>query len=226
MVTSILGSEASCRSACLLGSGVTEGGDRAPHHGAAWLREHQPSPEDARQGTWKRWRSHQLRCPASWRDAGARVPCVCARYGMAASGPSPPAQLVSTKALGEAHTRITRAIGAPQVGQRATRGHGGWRGDGWSVPERPARSAGGWWRARESSSRGASRRGGGAASHRASHVAGSGGAFLTSRWAVRRRAPHFPGGEGARTGRARQGGGWREPPCRQRAREVKAEEPG
>ena len=41
-----------------------------------------------------------------------------------------PLSLVSTKALGEVHSRMTTRIGAPQVGQRATRGGGGralWR---------------------------------------------------------------------------------------------------
>src|SRR5262245_21470773 len=39
-----------------------------------------------------------------------------------ASGAPHAAQLVSTKALGEVHTRITTGIGTPEVGQRATRG--------------------------------------------------------------------------------------------------------
>jgi hypothetical protein len=40
-------------------------------------------------------------------------------------------QLVSTKLLGEIHTRTTRRLGMPQVGQRAANGWGGVRCDGW-----------------------------------------------------------------------------------------------
>ena len=47
------------------------------------------------------------------------------------SGQRPAAQLVSTKALGEVHRRRMTRIGAPQVGQRATRGGRGVRGSGW-----------------------------------------------------------------------------------------------
>ena len=36
-------------------------------------------------------------------------------------------QLVSTKSLGESHTRMTTHIGVPQVGQRAVHGFGGGR---------------------------------------------------------------------------------------------------
>jgi hypothetical protein len=48
----------------------------------------------------------------------------------ARQGHRPVAQPVSTKALGEVHTRMTTRTGAPQIGQRAA--GGGW-GRGWLV---------------------------------------------------------------------------------------------
>ena len=70
------------------------------------------------------------------------------------------AQPVSTKALGEVHTRMTTRIGAPQVGQRATSGGGGLRCGGGHRWGGPARSGGGWSRAGWHSWHGASRNGG------------------------------------------------------------------
>src|SRR2546428_7650708 len=49
------------------------------------------------------------------------------RVARSSAGPRHGSQLVSTKSLGEVHRRMTRPIGAPQVGQRATRGGGGLR---------------------------------------------------------------------------------------------------
>ena len=48
-------------------------------------------------------------------------PCVARR----SAGPWQGSQLVSTKPLGEVHTRMTTCIGTPQVGQRAASGCGG-----------------------------------------------------------------------------------------------------
>src|SRR5919108_6642222 len=50
------------------------------------------------------------------------------------SGEPHAAQPVSTKALGEVQRRITTHIGAPQVGQRATRSGGGGGGGGGCSP--------------------------------------------------------------------------------------------
>ncbi len=61
------------------------------------------------------------------RTGAVRVPH---RVVLRSSGAHHAAQLVSTKALGEVHTRMTTCIGTPQVGQRATRGGGGVRGGG------------------------------------------------------------------------------------------------
>ena len=62
---------------------------------------------------------------------GLRAPCgrtgaVGGNTGVARSsaGPCHGSQLVSTKPLGDVHTRMTTCIGTPQVGQRATRGSG------------------------------------------------------------------------------------------------------
>jgi hypothetical protein len=54
-----------------------------------------------------------------------------------ASGPRHGSQLVSTKSLGEVQSRITTRMGAPQVGQQATRGGEGVCRGGWLSMGRP-----------------------------------------------------------------------------------------
>ena len=77
-----------------------------------------------------------LRLP--WgRTSAVRVPpWVVSR----SSGAPQAAQLVSTKALGEVHSRLTTDSATPQVGQRATRGGGDLRGGGVSSPGWPGTS--------------------------------------------------------------------------------------
>src|SRR5262252_11173759 len=65
------------------------------------------------------------------RTRAVRVPL---RVVSRSSGAPHAAQLVSTKALGEVHTRITTCIDTPQVGQRATCGSEGLHKDGISSP--------------------------------------------------------------------------------------------
>src|SRR2546428_11065531 len=80
------------------------------------------------------------------------------RVARSSAGPRHGSQLVSTKSLGEVHRRMTRPIGAPQVGQRATRGGGGlrcggglWLGGACSIYGRAGASGGaqlGWRKAK------------------------------------------------------------------------------
>src|SRR5207245_10724365 len=92
--------------------------------------------EEHRDASVGRWKVVTLRAPAA---LCGRIPD-CGRTGAVggphrvaprAAGPRPAAQLVSTQALGEVHRRMLTRIGAPQVGQRATRGCGGGRCGGW-----------------------------------------------------------------------------------------------
>ena len=152
-----------CRSTCLIGYCVTRGWvSCAPHHGEAWPQGHQQEHRDASAGRWK-----AVALPLS-----ATLGCLmagCGRTGAvgwtprvarSSSGHSHAAQPESTKSLCEVHRRMMTRIGAPQVGQRATRGVGGWRlgrGHRWGVP---ARSAGGWSREGWHSWHGESRSGG------------------------------------------------------------------
>ena len=89
---------------------------------------------DASAGRWKAVAllscSRLVRPDGGMRAHGCRgwaTPC----RTHARQGTRHAAQLVSTKALGEVHSRMTTRIGAPQVGQRAARGGGGVRGGGW-----------------------------------------------------------------------------------------------
>src|SRR5687768_6315699 len=90
-----------------------------------------------REAPARRWKAVTLLASAGW---DTLMPA-CGRtgalggisYGVPQSAGEPHAtQPVSTKALGEGHTRMTTRIGAPQTGQRAVSGGGGVCWIGWS----------------------------------------------------------------------------------------------
>ena len=134
----------------LEGIASREGGYRVPHtmvrHGHGGLRGAPRRVGETLEGGGAPGISRLVQPDAGM--TGARVPLVCHTVSHhSSSGQRPAAQLVSTKALGEVHRRMTTCIGAPQVGQRAASGCGGLRcsaGHRWGVP---AHSSGGWSRA-------------------------------------------------------------------------------
>ncbi len=92
--------------------------------------------EAPREASVRRWKAVALPpaavlcglIPACGRTGAVGVP---PRVAPRSSGQRHAAQPVSTKALGEVHTRMTTRIGAPQVGQRAASGGGGGRCGSW-----------------------------------------------------------------------------------------------
>lgn len=97
---------------------------------------------EPREASARRWKAGAL--PGSAALACLRRPCgrtgavrVPPQAVSRSLGAHHAAQLVSTKSLCEVHTRRTPCIGAPQLGQRAARGGGGWRWRGLALA---------WWR--------------------------------------------------------------------------------
>jgi hypothetical protein len=87
---------------------------------------------EPREAPARRWKA-VTRPPSGgvgcWMAGCGRTGAVgCHTVSHDAPGPRPASQPVSTKAPCAVHRRMTTRLGAPQVGQRAAGGGGGWRG--------------------------------------------------------------------------------------------------